>query len=271
MNDNRDRIRVGSLGNGIERLDATLHGNAFAPHRHASYAIGLTVSGVQTFRFRGTQWHCLPGQCHILHPDELHDGGAGTGEAFGYKMLYVDPSLVQDALRGCALPFVRKPVLDTMGLADGGISSLWDVDTEIAARNDDLTCTDLMVTVVGLLVRAASGGSRAEPGVLDIPALMRVRELISTCPAKRHPLADFEVLTGLDRWSLARQFRAAFGTSPSRFRTQCQVDHARHLISEGKPLVSVALEAGFADQSHLSRQFKKGYGVTPAKWAAAMR
>ncbi|MGA7805171.1 AraC family ligand binding domain-containing protein [Bradyrhizobium sp.] len=44
-------------------------------HRHDCYAIGITLAGVQSFRFRGRQWHCVPGQCHILHPDEPHDGG----------------------------------------------------------------------------------------------------------------------------------------------------------------------------------------------------
>jgi hypothetical protein len=60
---------------------------------------------VQTFRYRGETRHCLPGECHILHPDELHDGRAGTPEGFGYRIVYVDPALVQQALGGRALPF----------------------------------------------------------------------------------------------------------------------------------------------------------------------
>jgi hypothetical protein len=43
-----------------------------------SYAIGITLAGVQVFRYRGERRHCLPGQCHVLHPDEMHDGGAGS-------------------------------------------------------------------------------------------------------------------------------------------------------------------------------------------------
>ena len=73
----QDRIEAAPGADGIERLQAHFHGQAFSPHRHDTYAIGLTVAGVQRFRFRGEQWQCLPGQCHILHPDELHDGGAG--------------------------------------------------------------------------------------------------------------------------------------------------------------------------------------------------
>lgn len=278
MSDARDRIRLGTGGEGIERLEARLHGKAFAPHRHDSYAIGITVAGVQTFRFRGTQWHCLPGQCHILHPDELHDGGAGTSDAFGYRMLYIDPRLVQEALRGQPLPFVANPVVDAARLIGGDDFPLWDMDDAI----DDVKRIDLTVAVVNLLARGVTGGNkvaevatdgatRVGAGLLDLRALSRVRERIAASPAERHAMQEFEALSGLDRWTLARQFRAAFGTSPSRFRVQRQLDHARALIKQGRPLADAALEAGFADQSHLSRQFKSAYGLTPARWASAIR
>src|SRR5579871_6471570 len=66
-NGERVRIRFGAGTEGIERVEAALQGTAFAPHRHDTYAIGITVSGVQTFRYRGEAWRCLPGQLHILH------------------------------------------------------------------------------------------------------------------------------------------------------------------------------------------------------------
>ncbi len=81
---------------------------------------------------------------------------------------------------------------------------------------------------------------------------------------------ELEGLAGLDRWTLARQFRAAFGTSPSRFRTQRQLDNVRRLLKRGTSLAGAAIEAGFADQSHMSRQFKRAYGLTPARWAALL-
>ena len=66
-----DHIRLGPETPGIERLDVRLAQRAFAPHRHDTYAIGITLAGVQCFHIRGRRWHCLPGQCHVLHPDEM--------------------------------------------------------------------------------------------------------------------------------------------------------------------------------------------------------
>ncbi|TKB64563.1 MAG: AraC family transcriptional regulator, partial [Mesorhizobium sp.] len=81
---------------GMERIEARFHGDAFDLHRHDTYAIGVTLYGVQRFRYRGQTRQSLPGQIIILHPDELHDGGAGTEDGLRYRMLYLEPSLMLD-------------------------------------------------------------------------------------------------------------------------------------------------------------------------------
>jgi AraC-like DNA-binding protein len=99
---------------------------------------------------------------------------------------------------------------------------------------------------------------------------VQVRDLLAGTPAVRHSMDELERVAGLDRWALARQFRAAFGTSPSHFRTHRQLDQLRRAVKGGASLRDAALDAGFADQSHMSRQFKRAYGLTPAKWAEAL-
>src|SRR5437763_4830671 len=106
----RDSIRFGPSAPGLERADVYLATYAFEPHRHDTYTIGITTSGVQTFRYRGERHVSLPGQLVILHPDETHDGSPGTDEGFGYRALYVAPELVREALGDAELPFVANPV-----------------------------------------------------------------------------------------------------------------------------------------------------------------
>jgi AraC-like DNA-binding protein len=260
-----DRIRIAPGAKGIERVEAHLHGQAFSPHSHDTYAIGITLSGIQTFNFRGKRWYCLPGQCHILHPDEKHDGGAGTDEGFSYRIIYIDPALVQEALPGNPLPFVGHPVVDATRLPEGCATDLWDMDGDI----DDVARIELLTGVVNLLVTASLDIAK-KSAPLALSRLSRVRDLIATSPAERRSMDELERVSGLDRWTLARQFRAAFGTSPSRFRTLRQLDQVRRSIKCGVSLGEAALEAGFADQSHMSRQFKLAYGFTPARWAAAL-
>ena len=80
--------------------------------------------------------------------------------------------------------------------------------------------------------------------------------------------AGLEHATSLSRYALARHFRACFGTSPHRYLTMRRLDRARALIRQGAPLADAALACGFADQSHMTRQFRKAYGVSPGRFAA---
>jgi AraC-like DNA-binding protein len=258
-------IRIGRGAAGIERATARFAGRAFSPHRHDTYALGVTVAGLQTFRYRGEQRYCAPGQAHILHPDEVHDGASATEAGFGYRILYLDPALVQRALGGRPLPFVPDPVVRRPELVSELAAWLGDLDEPIGEA-EAIEIVAAAATVLESLAAPAAGS----PAPLRLPSLLRVRERIAANSEAPLSVAEFEAVADLDRWSIARQFRAAFGTSPSRFRTMRQLDRVRRLIRQGMTLSEAALEAGFADQSHMSRLFKRAYGLTPGQWAAAL-
>jgi len=64
-------------------------------------------------------------------------------------------------------------------------------------------------------------------------------------------------------------FHERYGTSIGEYVRNARLDWAAsRLVCGDEPLAALALEAGFADQSHLTRQFKRAYGLTPARWRA---
>ena len=101
---------------GLQRLRAGFSGHAYDRHRHETYAVGVTETGLQCFHYRGAAWASTTGRVIVLYPDEVHDGHAGAPTGFVYSMLYVDPSLIAAALRGRALPFCGEPVFDDPAL-----------------------------------------------------------------------------------------------------------------------------------------------------------
>jgi AraC-like DNA-binding protein len=259
----RDSIRFGTGAPGIERAEVYLTACAFEPHRHDTYTIGITTAGVQTFRYRGTKHVSLPGQLVILHPDETHDGAAGTDDGFGYRALYLAPELVHDALDGSPLPFVADPVQKSTE-ATGRVAFLL---TQLDDPVSDLARVEVAATIADVL-RTLGGRADHRPIAIDNGAVGLARDYLAAHAREHTPASTLEQITGTDRFTLARHFRRAYGTSPDRYRTLRRLELARTAIESGLPLAQVAAHAGFADQSHMTRQFKRTYGLTPARWTA---
>ena len=258
-----DSIRFGPSAHGIERAEVYLSTFAFEPHRHDTYAIGITTAGVQTFHYRGSRRICLPGQLHVLHPDEAHDGAAGTDGGFGYRILYIPPELVREALAGRELPFVADPIQQLVPAAQLIASLLADIDEPIY----ELSSAEIAVVVADGLGSLSGRRDRREAAI-DSVAVELVRDYLAAHAREQTPASVLERIAGTDRFTIARHFRWAFGTSPDRYRTLRRLALARAAIESGQPLARAASEAGFADQSHMTRQFKRTYGLTPGRWMA---
>ena len=236
----------------------------FAPHRHDSYAIGVTLRGVQSFGYRGTTVHSKAGCAFVLHPDEKHDGRAGTDQGFGYRIIYIAPRLISEALGSRALPFVKDAVSFEPELHSAICAALESFDAPI----EDLQFDDL-------IARLADALAACDPAPHSIHAKAESAVRIARAylddsvdlPASR----TLERLTGLSRFELARQFRRCLGTSPHRYATMRRLDRAKRFVDAGESLADAAAAAGFADQSHMTRQFKQAYGVAPGQWRALTR
>ena len=258
-----DSIRFGPTAYGVERAEVYISTRGFEPHRHDTYGIGVTTSGVQVFRYRGSQRVCLPGQLHILHPDEAHDGRPGTEDGFGYRILYIPPELVRGALGGRALPFVADPVQEPKPMARPILALLADLDDPIT----ELGCAEIAVAAADCLL-SLNDSHKSRTAAVDISAVELVREYLAAHAREQTPAATLEQIAGNDRFTITRHFRWAFGTSPDRYRTLRRLALAQAAIESGQALAEVAAETGFADQSHMTRQFKRTYGLTPTRWRA---
>jgi AraC-like DNA-binding protein len=261
-----DWMRHSDAAGGVELMEAWFRTSAYRKHRHDTYAISFTESGVQAFDYRGVEHFSLPGQVVVLHPDELHDGHAGTQAGFGYRQLYIEPALIFEAVRSisgraCALPFVRDPVLGSSNLASA-------IQAAFRGNREPLEIDDLILHVAEELLKAdPSCGNSMESRHLDMTAIERARQFLDTETARVVRSAELEQLTGLTRYELARQFRRVHGTSPYRYSLMRRLGFARGELSQQRPLVDVALESGFSDQAHFTRMFTAAFGITPARYS----
>jgi len=266
MEPDRDFLLTDAPAPGIERLVAHFDGHAYDSHRHETYAIGVTLAGAQEFRYRGAECVSATGQVMVLHPDEAHDGHAASPEGFSYRMLYVDPALVRAALdpafeKAGALPFVADVVAEDRAL----VAVLEEAFAGFPGSFDPLAAEAVVAGLADALARR--GGLRRRKSAHPHRAIHKVRALLDAEFAKPIASDDLERVADLDRFTLARAFRAAFGTAPHRYLVARRVAAARRMIGDGALLAEIAAACGFADQSHLNRHFKAHTGITPGRYA----
>src|SRR5947207_7577153 len=191
---------------GVELFRAWFAGEAYQKHRHDTYAIGLTDRGVQLFDYRGSVRTRIPRQVVVLYPDEVHDGRAGTEEGFGYRIVYVEPSRLAEALRvlhgrSCPLPFAAEPVSRNAKLSRA-------VEAAFLAPSESLAMDSLVVDLAeGLMAEERGGVRRIASRHVDVRVVDRARAFLDAERTRVVHSAELETITGLTRYDLARQFR----------------------------------------------------------------
>ncbi len=124
---------------------------------------------------------------------------------------------------------------------------------------------ELVTAVLGDLAGRETGPPLfPHPIVRDAELAAGLRALHTALLAGAEVTADdLAAVTGRSRFAVYRAFRAVYGMAPSDYQRLLRLRTARRLIAQGRSLSEAAADAGFADQSHLTRWFVRCYGMNP--------
>jgi AraC-like DNA-binding protein len=260
----------------VEAMHAHFERHTYDLHAHETYSFGLTEFGAQAFGCRGGAWTSTAGLVMAFNPDEPHDGRAATERGFTYRIVHIGPELVADLLsdkagRPAGLPLFADPVLHDQVLANALArlyASLSDRATTLA-RDEALAAT-----VAAMVHRGArntpleSSAARSTNGAETITA-RRIRALLDESYLDEVSADDLARAASCSRFAAYRAFKASFGLAPSEYQRLLRLRAARRLIVAGHPVAEAAAAAGFADQAHLTRWFRRCYGITPGTYQRA--
>lgn len=260
----------------LEAMHAHFRSHVYHRHSHESYSFGVTEMGAQAFACRGANQVSSAGMVMTFNPDDPHDGHAATGRGFIYRMIHIGPGMVTDLLGDvtggpAGLPLFPQPVVEDAALA----GALRELHAVLTGTSTPLERHERLTSTAGLLVRhaLASGlrvrsGDRAARSSMAHSAL-RIRDLIQDCYASQLTADDLAAAANCSRYAAYRAFSTTFGLAPSEYQRQLRLRAARRLLAGGMSAARVAAEVGFADQAHLTRWFRRCYGLTPGAYSLA--
>ncbi len=104
-------------------------------------------------------------------------------------------------------------------------------------------------------------------GGLAPKVLAKIIDYISVYFDKKVSLAQLASIAQLSEYHFCRMFKQSTAYTPQAYLTKIRLEHAERLIRQSQlSLAEIALQSGFSSQSHLGKQFKECFGITPAKY-----
>lgn len=246
-------------------LAASRH--SFPRHTHQQFGIGVIEAGAQRSASGRGMVEAGPGDIITVNPGEVHDGTPIGDVGRSWKMLYVEPSVVAEAMPDLNEGGAGTFEFSQPAMSDRAVARIFEaLFGEITSSSNDLAALRSDELLLLLMERLKS--ARRRPPAPDTigPAL----SFIDDAPARPISLADLARESGLSRFQLVRAFARATGLTPHAYLMQRRIDLARRLIADRTPLAEAAAASGFADQAHMTRLFVRNYGVSPGAYAAAV-
>ena len=252
-----------TLRSGVARVDAKLFDFVFPVHSHEHVCIGVMRDGEKSSRYGLHRRTVCKDDVVLVNPGEVHDGRPSGRQGRHYTMLEIDIDafgrLCRDTigreLMEFAQPVVRSPVAH--GALTRWLASLCgrDVGPEVEAA----------ALFLGLITDSPRHNRRVSNELAT-----RLNCRLRDGAAGHDQLGDLAAELGASLYQLIRAFKQTFGLTPESFRRQLRVERARALLIGDSRLADIAANAGFADQSHMTREFRRLVGLTPAAYRQAL-
>lgn len=234
-----------------------------ADHTHDRACVAVMLDGSFDLHLSGKEYHCPTSTVFTEPAGETHANFIGSG---GAHVVVVQPDPASTELLRPFARFLDQATHRThSGIAERASRLTCELD-----RADDLSALaaeGIVLEMLATLARVEAAGIRRPP-----PWLLKAQELLHAQFSQVIRTADVANAVGVHPAHLARVFRNHFRLSMGSYVRRLRLDWAaRELAWSESSLTAVALAAGFADQSHFTRFFKRHTGLTPNAYRRSMR
>ncbi|GGA09729.1 AraC family transcriptional regulator [Blastomonas marina] len=243
----------------LELVAVAYRDRSFPVHIHDDYVLGVIEGGAERLEVNGTSHLIDTGDLITIEPGLAHSNHTLGSEVLRYRVFYLPPELVA-SFSGCsnlrfAAPWRNDPVAG---------ERLLELHRWFEAGTGDRLEQESAVAEIIEIAFDAGDRPDHEPQLPE--AVDRARRYIDEHYPENFGLDELAAAAEISKFHLARSFSRSHGLSPLAYRTQRRIHAARRLILKGTPLADIAIGLGFADQSHLTRQFQSIVGISPARY-----
>nr|NSL47013.1 helix-turn-helix transcriptional regulator [Dendrosporobacter quercicolus DSM 1736] len=242
-----------SIIEGVEIKRCRNNPHAYKSHVHNELSIGYIVEGSTNLTLHDRIIFYGSGDGVIIPPLLTHRCVPNDINHWAYVMLFVDPGYYGDLV---SFNQAKKLTGNQVRKLIGFIEQLVTEKTPDTVEN----------IVIELLLEFGEKDI-SETTVTNTRDIAKtIHEYILNHANEVITLNKLQQITGLNKFSIIRNFKKLYVTTPAAYHLQYRVAEAKRLLSKGVDVFDICEELRFYDQAHLIREFKKMYGITPVTY-----
>ena len=234
-------------------------------HTHEEYSMGIIDAGHAQYSHGPHNSQIAAGTTVLIAPGLAHACNPGPGQAWSYRMMYLQTpwvlaSLGLDGPGTTPAPPFTQPLLQSPTV----FRRLDRFCKGIALVGNPLGLEEELLDIIGRYIQRTGPADPGAPSVT--PALQRAKDLLMDRLEEVVTLDELAQVSQLSAYALLRKFKAAFGQTPHAFQLDQRINLSKRLLKQGMGLAEIAVQLGFADQAHFQRHFKQRHAISPLRY-----
>ncbi len=232
--------------------------HAYKPHVHHELSLGYILEGTTDLTLNDGTIHYGAGDGVIIPPLMTHRCAPNDIDHWAYIMLFVDPGFYGDLV---SIRQAKKVKGNQVRKLKGIIDQLLTEKVPDTLEN----------ILIDLLLEFGENTSEAKPAKEIDDTMKAIHDYIQNHIKDVITLDQLQRMSGLNKFSVIRNFKKIYMTTPAAYHLQYRVAEAKVMLGKGADVFEICEELRFYDQAHFIREFKKMYGVTPGTYIEQLK
>jgi len=242
----------------------------FDSHIHSGHVLWLNSEGGEHFKVLGTTSVLQPGSISIIEPGVVHSNHPSAKSKRHLRSLYLESDFflhLENLVTGISTQKynLQTTVLKNMSHWRDALALHEAIITSQSRVLIEELCISLFTQIGDLHFGSTPINHAIDKRDVRISTIIDYMKFHLGDEISLNTLAE---IAGCTSYHVIRLFKETMGMSPHAYLIQLRLERARKLLDEGNTITDAALNAGFSDQSHLTRRFKKRFGITPGTYGA---
>ena len=242
----------------------------FARHIHNGHVLWLNSKGGERYELKGCTNILQPGSISIIEPGIVHSNKPWNLVRRHLRSLYLGKEFFLYLEKLFMGETKGELTLPTSVIENRKCWQLAILLHEAIINNQDQLLVEELILSLFSKLKMLQFGEVISRGISDnsSSSIKNIVEFMRAGSSDDISLDKLAEIARCTSYHVIRLFRNQVGMSPHAYLVQLRLERARELIDSGQGIAEAALLAGFSDQSHLTRSFKKRYGLTPGLYSS---